>query len=131
VTIAELAHGIERADTIARRTTREQFLRELLNEFSVKPITVPVAFRAGKLDGSLQAKGIRTLVGLGLKILTTEAAWEAAAGRGPAPRKLRLLPRAGKWQRPARVSEVDSSPAAGPGRLASARQPGTSCRHYG
>jgi hypothetical protein len=26
------------------------------------------------------------------KILTTEAAWEAAAGRGPAPRKLPLLP---------------------------------------
>jgi tRNA(fMet)-specific endonuclease VapC len=63
VTIAELAHGVERADTIARRTTREQFLHELLNEFPVEPITVPVAFRAGKIDGSLQAKGIRIALG--------------------------------------------------------------------
>jgi len=53
------AHGIERADTTARRTAREHFLNELLNEFPVEPIGVAVAFRAGKIDGSLQANGIR------------------------------------------------------------------------
>jgi tRNA(fMet)-specific endonuclease VapC len=56
VTIAELAHGIERADSTARRTARERFLNELLKEFPVEPISVSVAFRAGKIDGSLQAR---------------------------------------------------------------------------
>jgi tRNA(fMet)-specific endonuclease VapC len=39
VTVTELAHGIERADSVARRTTRERFLQELLSEISVEPVT--------------------------------------------------------------------------------------------
>jgi tRNA(fMet)-specific endonuclease VapC len=57
ITIVELAHGIERANSSARQIARERFLIELLNEISVEPITTPIAFRAGKIDGSLQAKG--------------------------------------------------------------------------
>jgi predicted nucleic acid-binding protein len=63
VTVVELAHGIERADSAARRTTRERFLHELLNEISVEPVTTPIAIRAGRIDGSLQAKGLRVALG--------------------------------------------------------------------
>ena len=54
MSVIELAHGIERADTIERRAARERFLDELLNEITPEPVTVPIAFRAGRLDGSLQ-----------------------------------------------------------------------------
>jgi predicted nucleic acid-binding protein len=63
VTVVELAHGIERADSAIRQTTRERFLQELLNEISVEPITTPIAIRAGRIDGSLQAKGLRVALG--------------------------------------------------------------------
>ena len=63
VTIIELAHGIERANTNERRTTRDRFLHELLAEITPEPVTVPIAFRAGKLDGSLQAVGTRIALG--------------------------------------------------------------------
>jgi len=59
VTITELAHGIERADSGARRTTRERFLKELLREISVEPVTTAIAIRAGRIDGGLQAQGQR------------------------------------------------------------------------
>ena len=45
VTVIELGHGIERANSAKRRITREHFLDELLKEISVEPITVPIAFR--------------------------------------------------------------------------------------
>jgi tRNA(fMet)-specific endonuclease VapC len=59
VTVIELAHGIERANSARRRIARELFLDELLKEISVEPITVPIAFRAGKVDGSLLETGVR------------------------------------------------------------------------
>ena len=34
-----------------------------MNEISVEPITTPIAFRAGKIDGSLQAKGLTIALG--------------------------------------------------------------------
>jgi predicted nucleic acid-binding protein len=63
VTVLELAHGIERAHSPEHRIMRERFLDELLNEISVEPITVPIAFHAGKIDGRLQAKGMRIALG--------------------------------------------------------------------
>jgi predicted nucleic acid-binding protein len=63
VTVLELAHGIERADTIERRTARERFIDELLTEITPEPVTVAIAFRAGRLDGSLQATGTRVALG--------------------------------------------------------------------
>jgi predicted nucleic acid-binding protein len=57
ITVAELAHGIERADSAMRRRTRERFLEDL-NEISVEPITVAIAFRAGKLDGKLHGQRV-------------------------------------------------------------------------
>jgi tRNA(fMet)-specific endonuclease VapC len=59
VTVIESAHGIERANSAKRRITREHFLDELLKEISVEPITVPIAFRAGKIDGSLMETGLQ------------------------------------------------------------------------
>ena len=63
ITIIELAHGIERANSAERRVIRERFLDELLREISVEPVTVPIAFRAGKIDGRLQEQGIRIAIG--------------------------------------------------------------------
>lgn len=63
VTVMELAHGIERANSEERRSKRSRFLEELLQELSVEPITVPIAIRAGKLDAALQAQGIRISLG--------------------------------------------------------------------
>lgn len=58
ITLVELAHGIARADSRARQIAREHFINELPNEISVEPITVSIAFRAGKIDGEMQAKGL-------------------------------------------------------------------------
>ena len=59
ITVVELAHGIERANSKERRLARERFLAELLAEITVEPITAPNAFRAGRIDGKLQAEGKR------------------------------------------------------------------------
>jgi tRNA(fMet)-specific endonuclease VapC len=59
VTVVELAHGIARADTPQRRTARQHFLDDLLAGMPVHPITVPIALRAGRADGHMQAAGKR------------------------------------------------------------------------
>jgi predicted nucleic acid-binding protein len=62
ITVTELAHGIERADNAERRSNRERFLTEL-EQISVEPVTVPIAIRAGRMDGALQANGVRVALG--------------------------------------------------------------------
>jgi tRNA(fMet)-specific endonuclease VapC len=59
VTLIELAHGAARADTPERKTMRRQFLQELTVALPVHPVTVPVALRAGQIDGESTAKGVR------------------------------------------------------------------------
>jgi predicted nucleic acid-binding protein len=59
ITVLELAHGITRADTLERRERRQRFLDELLTGVPVQPVTVPIALRAGQIDGQSQAKGVR------------------------------------------------------------------------
>jgi predicted nucleic acid-binding protein len=59
VTLIELAHGAARADTPQRRTKREQFVEELLTAVPVYAVDVPIALRAGQLDGHNQARGVR------------------------------------------------------------------------
>ena len=63
ITVTELAHGIERADNAERRSNRERFLTELLEQISIEPVTVPIAIRAGRMDGALQAEGFRVALG--------------------------------------------------------------------
>ena len=59
ITVLELAHGITRADTPERHARRQRFLDDLLTGVPVQPVTVPIALRAGQIDGQSQAKGVR------------------------------------------------------------------------
>lgn len=59
VTLIELAHGAARADTPERKTKRQKFLEELLTAMPIHPVTVPLALRAGKIDGENQVRGVR------------------------------------------------------------------------
>ena len=58
VGLVELAHGIYRANTPARRTRREEFVKELLRDVVVYPLTQQTALLAGQIDGEQQAKAI-------------------------------------------------------------------------
>jgi predicted nucleic acid-binding protein len=83
LTVLEMAHGIVRADTAERREKRQRFLDELMSVVPVHPVTVPLALRAGQIDGQSQAKGIRiplsdlligvTALELGYRIATHNA----------------------------------------------------------
>jgi len=59
VTLIELAHGASRADTPQRKDQRLQFIEELLAALPIHSVTVPIALRAGQIDGESQAKGLR------------------------------------------------------------------------
>ena len=59
LTVLELAHGIARADTEERRDRRQRFLDELLTGVPIQPVTIPIALRAGRIDGQSQAQGVR------------------------------------------------------------------------
>jgi predicted nucleic acid-binding protein len=59
VTVPELAHGVTRADTPERHERRQRFLDDLLAGVPIQPVTVPIALRAGQIDGQSQAKGVR------------------------------------------------------------------------
>jgi predicted nucleic acid-binding protein len=59
VALVELVHGIHRADTQARRTGRETFIREVLADVPVYPFTQQIAFVAGKVDGEQQRQGVK------------------------------------------------------------------------
>ena len=59
VTLIELAHGVARADTPQRKASRHQFLNELMSALPVHPVTIPVALRAGQIDGENTAQGVR------------------------------------------------------------------------
>ncbi len=59
ITVLELAHGITRGDTTERRERRQRFLDDLLSGVPIQPVTVPIALRAGQVDGHSQAKGVR------------------------------------------------------------------------
>jgi predicted nucleic acid-binding protein len=59
ITLIELAHGAARADSSARRSLRTQFVHELTTALPVHPVTIPLALRAGQVDGENAAKGVR------------------------------------------------------------------------
>lgn len=59
VTVLELAHGIARADSAERRERRQGFLDDLLFGVPIQPVTIPIALRAGQIDGQSQARGVR------------------------------------------------------------------------
>jgi tRNA(fMet)-specific endonuclease VapC len=58
LTVAELAHGIYRAQTAARRHERRQFLDELKAHIPIYPITDATAEIIARIDGEQAAQGI-------------------------------------------------------------------------
>ena len=58
VTVAELAHGIYRADTPERRERRRLFLDELKAALTVYPITETTAELVGRIGAESAAKGV-------------------------------------------------------------------------
>ncbi|MBL8292450.1 MAG: PIN domain-containing protein [Bryobacterales bacterium] len=90
VTVLELAHGITRADTPERRERRQRFLDELLTGVPIQPVTVPIALRAGQIDGQSQAKGVRIPLS---DLLIGASALELGYGVGTANvRHFQLIP---------------------------------------
>jgi predicted nucleic acid-binding protein len=90
VTVLELAHGITRADTTERCERRQRFLDELLTGVPIQPVTVPIALRAGQIDGQSQAKGVRISLS---DLLIGVSALELGYGVGTANiRHFQLIP---------------------------------------
>lgn len=58
VTVAELLHGVERADTEARRLRRQFFVEKILESFPIFPFDVPVARIYARIWASLAKKGL-------------------------------------------------------------------------
>ena len=58
VTVVELAHGIERAQTDSQRRHRQGFLNDLTGNLTVYPLTVAVADLAGRVAGRGAARGV-------------------------------------------------------------------------
>jgi tRNA(fMet)-specific endonuclease VapC len=58
ITVAELVHGIYRADTSARRERRRVFLDELKAAVPVYPITDSIAELVGKIGAESSATGV-------------------------------------------------------------------------
>jgi predicted nucleic acid-binding protein len=81
VGLTELVHGIYRAPTLQRRSRRQAFIDELLNNFAVYPYTSATSLLAGKISGEQQALGFTipfsdlligaTALELGFSVLTT------------------------------------------------------------
>jgi tRNA(fMet)-specific endonuclease VapC len=59
VTLMELAHGVERADTRARAELRERFLNQVSSALDVYPVSPAIALQAGRLSGTLMRTGIQ------------------------------------------------------------------------
>ena len=81
VTVIELMHGAVRADSPQRNSMRRQFLNELLIAVPIHPVTIPVALRAGQIDGENTAKGVRlALTDLLIGVTAPELGYRVATG---------------------------------------------------
>jgi len=58
ITIVELVHGVQRADTEERRQRRQTFVDELIRDVPVYPITIEIARIAGRIEGGQAAQGV-------------------------------------------------------------------------
>lgn len=58
ISVAELAHGVHRADTPERRRARRAFLDDLKATVPVYPITGETAELAGKINAESSQKGV-------------------------------------------------------------------------
>lgn len=58
ISVAELAHGVHRADTAERRQARRAFLDDLKATVTIHPITADTAEVAGKIHAESAQQGI-------------------------------------------------------------------------
>jgi predicted nucleic acid-binding protein len=58
VTVAELLHGLERADSEARRIRRQAFVEKIIELFPVYPFDTPVARIYARIWAALLRKGL-------------------------------------------------------------------------
>ena len=58
ISVAELAHGIYRANTAERRERRRMFLTELKTALPVFPVTDATAELVGRISGEVSARGV-------------------------------------------------------------------------
>lgn len=81
ITLAELAHGAVRADTLTRRASRQLFIHELMTVVPALPVTASAALKAGELDGSNQSRGIQLpLADLLIGCTALDAGYRVATG---------------------------------------------------
>lgn len=59
MTIAELRHGLERAQTDAQRTSRSRFLQDIMATVTIVPFNEHIALRLGAIDAQLTMAGNR------------------------------------------------------------------------
>jgi predicted nucleic acid-binding protein len=59
LTLAEVAHGVVRANSPERVARRQRFLDAIAAYVPIYAVTAKVAIRAGRVDGMLQAAGTR------------------------------------------------------------------------
>jgi tRNA(fMet)-specific endonuclease VapC len=59
VTIAELVHGAYRAKTQAQQQRRLEFIERLSSGVPVHPVTLDIAWLAGRIEGQQEAMGIQ------------------------------------------------------------------------
>lgn len=57
ITVAELLHGVERADTQTRKIKRQAFVEKVIEFFPVFPFDIPVARTYSRLWASLASQG--------------------------------------------------------------------------
>jgi tRNA(fMet)-specific endonuclease VapC len=57
ITVSELWHGVERADTPLRRAAREEFLRSLFDRIPVVPIDYDIARKHAQIAAQLAKAG--------------------------------------------------------------------------
>jgi tRNA(fMet)-specific endonuclease VapC len=58
ITVAELLHGVERADTHTRKIKRQAFVEKIIEFFPVFPLDIAVARTYARLWASLASRGI-------------------------------------------------------------------------
>ena len=58
ITVAELLHGVERADTHTRKIKRQAFVEKVIEFFPVFPMDIAVARTYARLWASLSLQGI-------------------------------------------------------------------------
>jgi predicted nucleic acid-binding protein len=59
VTIAELVHGAYRTKTQAQQQRRLEFIERLSSDVPVHPVTLAIAWLAGRIEGQQQAIGVQ------------------------------------------------------------------------